>query len=92
MVNHIPKDGKIQTRTAGCGGIKDRIVNGKHFNRVARRISWPRQMKLEDVEALDIYWYVTYDGVNEDFPEDVERELLQQYINLYGTLPSWNKR
>lgn len=86
------EDGKIQTRSAGCGGIKDSIVNGKHFNRVARRISWPQQMKLENIEALDIYWYVTYSGVNKDFPEDVEQKLLQQYINLYGCLPRWNKR
>ena len=84
-------DGNIQTRIAGCGGIKDRIVNGKHFNGVARRNSWPQQMRLENIEALDVYWYITFDEINKDFPEDVERQLLQRYINLYGSLPRWNK-
>jgi hypothetical protein len=86
------EDGNIQTRIAGCGGIKDRIVNGKHFNRLARRVCWPQQMKLENIEALDVYWYVTYDEENKDFPEDVERILLQHHINLYGRLPRWNRR
>lgn len=49
-------------------------------------------MKAEDIEALDVYWYVTYDGINKDFPEDVERVLLQHYINIYGELPRWNRR
>ena len=85
------EDGNIETRIAGCGGIKDSIVNGKHFNGVARRICWPQQMQLEKIEALDIYWYVTYEGASKDFPEDVERELLQKHIHLFGRLPRWNK-
>ena len=84
-------DGNIQTRIAGCGGIKDRIVNGKHFNRLARRKCWPQQMNLENIEALDVYWYITYDDVNKDFPEEVERMLLQLHIELYKRLPRWNK-
>jgi len=84
-------DGNIQTRVAGCGGIKDRLVNGKHFNKIARRISWPQQMKLENIEALDIYWYITYDEKNKDFPEDVERTILQHHISIYERLPRWNK-
>lgn len=85
------EDGNIQTRIAGCGGIKDRIVNGKHFNRLARRTCWPQQMKLENIEALDVYWYITFDGDNKDFPEDVEGTLLQHHKSLYGRLPRWNK-
>lgn len=84
-------DGNIQTRVAGCGGIKDRLVNGKHFNKIARRTSWPQQMKLENIEALDVYWYITYDEKNKDFPEDVERILLQHHISIYERLPRWNK-
>lgn len=84
-------DGNIQTRIAGCGGIKDRIVNGKHFNRVARRKSWPLQMLLEQIEALDVYWYVTYDEKNRDFPEEVESSLLSKHKQIFGRLPRWNK-
>lgn len=85
-------DGNIQTRTAGCGGIKDRIVNGKHFNKVARRKSWPSQMLLENLEVIDVYWYVTYDAKNFDFPEDIEGQLLKKYKDIFGHLPKWNKR
>ena len=31
-------------------------------------------------------------GINNDFPEDVERVLLQRYINIYGALPRWNRK
>lgn len=44
------------------------------------------------IEALDIYWYITYDGKNKDFPQDVERTLLQNHISMYGRLPRWNKK
>lgn len=85
-------DGEIKNRKAGCGGLKDRIINGKDSDKVPRRKSWIALMEFEGIEALDIYWYVTYDGINKDFPEDVEGVLLQQFINLYGTLPRWNRR
>ena len=49
-------------------------------------------MKLENIEALDVYWYITYDDINKDFPEDIEDELLLNYKTLYGKLPRWNKR
>jgi hypothetical protein len=84
-------NGKIKTRLAGCGGIKDRIVNGKHFNRVARRKSWPLQMMLEKIDALDVYWYVTFDEEHQDFPEEVETFLLNKFKQLFGQRPRWNK-
>jgi hypothetical protein len=86
------QDAEIKNRKAGCGGLKDRIINGKDSDKVPRRKSWIALMKSEGIAALDIYWYVTYDGINMDFPEDVERVLLQRYIKLYGTLPKWNRR
>lgn len=85
-------NGEIKNRKAGCGGLKDRIINGKDSDKVPRRKSWTELMQKEGIEALDIYWYVTYDGINKDYPEDVERVLLQGYINLYGELPKWNRR
>jgi hypothetical protein len=84
------QDGEIKNRKAGCGGLRDRIINGKDSHKVPRRKLWIALMKSEGIEALDIYWYVTYDEINKDFPEDVERVLLQQYVNLYGELPRWN--
>ncbi len=86
------EDGNIKNLKAGYGGLKDRIINGKDSDKVPRRKLWIELMELEGIEALDIYWYVTYNGVNNDFPEDIERILLQKYINIYGSLPRWNRR
>lgn len=86
------KDGTLKTRKAGLGGMKDRIVNGHHFGKIPRRQSWPIQMLKENIEALDVYWWVTYDERTLDFPRSVEVVLLQKHFDLYGRLPRWNKQ
>ncbi len=84
-------DGTIQNRKAGLGGMKDRLVNGHHFGKIARKYAWPIQMMAEGIEALDIYWWVTYDENHKDCPCDVELELLDYYNAVNGSLPKWNK-
>lgn len=86
------KDGTLKTRKAGLGGMKDRIVNGHHFGKTPRRQSWPIQMLKENIEALDVYWWVTYDEKTSDFPRNVEEVLLQKHFDLYSRLPRWNKK
>src|SRR4051812_19095609 len=56
----IEKDGSMLIRKAGLGGIKDTIVNGHQFGKIPRRISWLKQMTQENIEALDVYWYVSH--------------------------------
>lgn len=57
----------------------------------------PRQKFFEDAmrrdqaDALDIYWFVTFDKQHRDLPSYVEGLLLQRHFYLYGTLPEWNK-
>lgn len=86
------KNGEIFIRKSGLGGIKDRIVNGLHFARLPRKKSWPIKMLLEDIEALDIYWYVTHNDKFIDCPREVEKKLLFGFLNLNGELPRWNKK
>jgi len=86
----IEKDGSIFIRKAGLGGIKDRLVNGHQFGKTPRRISWSNQMKLENIEALDVYWYITHNESFMDCPRKVENSLLKKYLNLNGQLPKWN--
>ena len=43
----IEADGSMFIRKAGLGGMKDRIVNGHHFGKIPRRISWLNQIKIE---------------------------------------------
>lgn len=86
----IEKDGSMFIRKAGLGGIKDRLVNGHQFGKTPRRISWSNQMKLENIEALDVYWYITHNESFMDCPRKVENSLLKKYLNLNGQLPKWN--
>lgn len=88
----VKKDGSIFIRKAGLGGIKDRIVNGHQFGKIPRRISWKRQIELENIEALDIYWFVTYDDEKNDCPRIIENNLLNIHSRTLGMLPRWNKK
>ena len=58
LSGHIKQDGTPKTRK---GGMKDRIVNGDHCNGIPRRIAWVDEMKKENFESLEVYWWVTYD-------------------------------
>ena len=80
------KNGVIEHRKAGLGGIKDRLVNGHQFGKMARRRSWPLIMEKEGFSELDVYWYDT--GL--DDPQKVERGLLEEYQEAVGNLPPWN--
>lgn len=78
-------DGNIKHRIAGCGGIRDRIINGKDSDKKPRRKAWAEKMKSENIEELHFYWYIIYDEVNKDFPEDIEDALISFYR------PKWNR-
>jgi hypothetical protein len=51
---------------------------------------WAPKMLLENIEALDVYWYVTNDKRKIIAPKDAEAEILDVYQSIYGTLPRWN--
>lgn len=78
--------GIIVHRKAGLGGIKDRIVNGYQFGKVARKKSWPLEMKKNDLDYLAVLWY---DTENDD-PVAVGHQLLVEYEKEFGHLPAWN--
>lgn len=85
------KDGTLKTRKAGLGGLKDRLVNGKQFGD-RRTITFPLIMEHQKIEALDIYWYVTYDENVKDFPSDIENLLISKFYSIFERLPEWNKK
>ena len=86
------KDGKIKTRKSGLGGMKDRLVNGYHpkFGKIKRQYSFPAQMKKENIPEIKIYWWITYDDKNTDFPTEVETILKRKYLLEFGKLPEWH--
>lgn len=71
-------------------GLRGRFLTGK-TNGVLRKIYWPQRMILENIEALNIQWYVTHGKNEQDFPRDLEIKLLNRYRAVYGVLPRWNK-
>lgn len=87
------KDGQLKTRKSGLGGMKDRLVNGYHpkFGKIKRKVSFPKQMKIEGIPKLKIYWWVTYFNENKDFPTDIENILKECYKRKFGELPEWHK-
>jgi hypothetical protein len=79
----VKPDGTLFIRKAGIGGLKDRLVNGKQFGE-PRRNSWKTIMKYENIEALDIYWYVTHNEKFIDCPKVIENNLLKAHLDIYG--------
>ena len=53
---------------------------------------WAPRLLLENIDALDIYWYVTKEKRSQHAPKDVENEIMGIYQSLYGTTPRWNEQ
>ena len=89
------KEGNLKHRN---GGMNDRLVNGYHPNRfgelkrIKRHKAFPKQMLVENIEKIKIYWWVTYDGEFSNFPTDVEARLKNLYLAKYGKLPDWHQK
>lgn len=87
----IQKDGTFSPREKGLSGLKDEIINGQRFGKTPAHIAWKKQMIRENIEALDIYWYVTIDTGYADSPEILQRNILGQHQDIFGVSPKWNK-
>jgi hypothetical protein len=70
--------------------LRDFIINGQSAS-TARSKSWAVKMLSENVDALDIYWWITDDKKPKDDPLLVELDLLELYIDVNDELPRWNK-
>lgn len=49
------------------------------------------KMEKEDIDALDINWFVSWDDNHADLPTFVEAQLIQGYFDVHGRIPPWNK-
>ncbi|MBB6274237.1 hypothetical protein HDF26_004711 [Pedobacter cryoconitis] len=86
----IDKRRLLAIQNTGVGGLKDELLNGLEFTDTPRKISWPAQMEKEHIEALDIYWYVTYNEKHSDNPEKIENTLFEIHFGLFQRIPRWN--
>ncbi|PYF71625.1 hypothetical protein B0O44_107240 [Pedobacter nutrimenti] len=82
--------GNANTEGHICDGLRDNLVDGLHFDETSRKNCWPVQMFIEDIEALHVHWYVTYDGQYKDRPGYIKIKLLQVYQGIFGKIPRWN--
>lgn len=85
--------GKSGTRKQD-GTWSKQLLRGRINNKQAkikRQEYFEQKMEAEQINALDIYWFVTYDEKHKDLPGYVEGLLLQRYFEMHGTLPPWNK-
>jgi hypothetical protein len=86
---YIGKSGTIQQNGKPKGqGLRKRLNNTQQG--LNRQDYFNTKIEEENIEALDIYWYVTFDDDYRDLPSFVEGLLIQKYFNLFGQLPIWN--
>ena len=83
----VQNDGTLKIKN---GGLYDKIVNGHQFAKTGRKYSWPAQMKLENIDRLEVSWFETFNDEVKVIPTSVEGQILQNFLDEKGTLPRWN--
>lgn len=83
----VQNDGSLKSKS---GGLYDKIVNGHQFAKTGRKYSWPTQMKLENIETLEVFWYETFNVKQKFIPTFVEAQVLQLFLAEFHRLPKWN--
>ncbi len=83
----IQNDGTLKSKN---GGLYDKIINGHQFAKTGRKYSWPAQMKLENIERLEVNWYETFNDKNKVIPTFLEGQILQNFLDENAKLPRWN--
>ncbi|AOW10203.1 hypothetical protein [Flavobacterium gilvum] len=83
----VQNDGTLKSKN---GGLYDKIVNGHQFAKTGRKYSWPTQMKKGNIDALEVFWFETFNDTIKAIPTSVEGQILQNFLNENGRLPRWN--
>ena len=83
----VQNDGTLKSKN---GGLYDKIVNGHQFAKTGRKYSWPAQMKLENIDRLEVSWYDTFNEKVKVIPTFIEGQVLQNFLDENGRLPRWN--
>ena len=75
------------------GQFKDQLLRGRINNKqngMKRQDLFNKKITDENIDGLDIHWFVTMDNDNNDLPGYVEGLLIQRYYEVNGELPLWN--
>ncbi len=87
---YIGKSGMLEQNGTFNGSMLNQCINYKKGG-IKRDSFFKRMITKLGADALDIYWYVTFDKKHPDLPAFVEAILLQKFYDIYGRLPLWNK-
>jgi len=83
----IQNDGTLKSKN---GGLYDKIVNGHQFAKTGRKYSWPAQMKIENIDRLEVRWFETFNEKTKVIPTFIEGQILQNFLDENARLPRWN--
>ncbi len=86
---YIGKSGTIEQN----GRFKNQLLHSRLNNKqngMKREEFFLKKMREENIDGLDIYWFVTFDKENQDLPGYVEGLLMQRYFEVHRKLPPWN--
>lgn len=86
---YIGKSGSIEQG----GQFKKQGLRGSLNNKqdgLQRQDYFEKKFREENIDGLDIYWFVTFDKTNRNLPGYVEGLILQIHFERYGCLPEWN--
>ena len=87
---YIGKSGTILQN----GTFKNQLLKKRPNNKqdgMPREQFFKDKIQREQIDALDIYWFVTFDKNHRDLPAFVEAQIIQRYFDSYGQLPQWNR-
>lgn len=87
---YIGKSGTILQSGSFKGQTLRSRINNKQGD-MRRQDFFNQKIEQEKICTLEIHWLVTIDENNNDLPGYIEGKLMQQFYELYGTLPEWNK-
>lgn len=95
------RKGKIELVYIGSSGtinqqgkFSSQLLRGRINNKqtgMKRQQFFEEIMLQKEIDAFDIYWFITFDKDNRHLPSYVEALLLQKHFDIYGCLPQWNK-
>ena len=86
---YIGKSGSIEQD----GQFKKQGLRGRLNNKqddLQRQEYFEKKFMEENIDGLDIYWFVTFDKANRDLPVYVEGLIMQIFFERHGSLPAWN--
>lgn len=88
---YIGKSGTMEQNGKFKNQLLRKRLNNKQEKDIKRQEFFEQKIDEENIDALDIYWFVTFDENHQDLPGYVEGLLIQRYFDTFGELPPWNK-